>query len=473
MSKRAYDTEIVDRSKQNQGSRAMRVSKGADQTSTTTLQISRRSLMIGATGVILATTGLASQVKPAGAAILDNKTRLTRARLDELAARSYGIFNENKVLPEFDNNKYQAAIDVELHRITTFTQVPETGETVKISGLLALPAGAKGPLPVLSWQHGTTFSFMQAPSNLYLAAEPDYVMKENVDSQETLFNIHRFAANGYAVIAADYIGKGPYHGSQSETYAVKNASTRTSIDILNAGLEGMRQLGVEPAELFLNGWSQGGLNTQWLHQALQTSGIPVRAAGASSPFNDVVESFDFWTGSVTFPDRPGVSYPPRPKWLTLSVILVLGSYQSYYRLDDLIDTVARPEYVPMVRKFLADYDMNLDFSKIPMPEDLLIESASSQFVNETYSRFRRQLAANTASYFEYSNPIRLFYGLADEPLHPTMCRRAVNAGGPMMDGVAISGASHRVTFLASLYGEPDQLQGRPNLVNWFNSLRAD
>jgi len=435
-------------------------------------QVGRRQLIMGAAGLAMASMGGALSVRPAGAAILDNRTTLTRARLDELAARSYGIFNENKVLPDFDIVKHTAAFDVDLRRITTFTQVPETGETLKISGLLALPAGVKGPLPVVSWQHGTTFSYVQVPSNLYLAAEPGYVMKENVDSQETLFNVHRFAANGYAVIAADYIGKGPYRGNQSETYVVKDASTRASIDILNAGLEGMRQLDVEPAELFLNGWSQGGINTQWLHQALQSSGIPVRAAGASSPFNDIVEAIDFWTGAVTFPDPPGVSYPPRPKWLTLSVILVLGSYQSCYRLNDLIATVVRPEHLSMVRKFLSDYDMNIDFSKLPMPEDLLIDAVSSQFVNDTYSRFRRQLAANTASYFEYSNPMRLYYGIVDEPLHPTMSRRAVNAGGPMMDGVAVSGGSHRITFLASLYGEPDQLQGKQNLVSWFNSMRA-
>lgn len=104
-----------------------------------------------------------------------------------------------------------------------------------------------------------------------------------------------------------------------------------------------------------------------------------------------------------------------------------------------------------------------------MPEDLPIDSVSGQFINDTYSRFCHQLAANTATYFEYTNPIRLFYGLADEPLPPTMCRRAVNAGDPMMDGVAVSGASHRVTFL---YSEPDQLQGKPNLVGWLDSLRG-
>ena len=436
------------------------------------IKFNRRSLLLGATGTALASLGSPSFLTSARAAIIDNKTTLTRARLDELARTTYTIFNDRSALPQYDAAKFAAANDVDLHRITTFTQVPETGKSVKVSGLLALPSGAKGPLPVVSWQHGTLFSFIQVPSTLNRAAEPGYQLKENVDSQETLLNVHRFAANGYAVIAADYLGKGPYRGNQPEGYAVKDASTRTAIDILNTGLDAVRQLGAEPAELFLNGWSQGGLNTQWLHQALQTSGIPVRAAGASSPFNDLNEAFDFWCGSLTFLDPDGKPYPKRPVWLTISLIILLASYESYYRLDGLIDTMVRPDYVPMVRKFLSDYDMNLDFSKMPMPEALLIESFSSQFINKTYSRFRRQLAVNTATYFDYSNPMRLYYGLADDALHPMMCRRAINAGGTMMDGAAVSGGSHRTTFLASLYGQPEHLQGRSNLVDWFNSLRS-
>lgn len=450
----------------------MTLPSGTRPLSTPALLLNRRSLFLGAAGAAAAAIGSGALATPAQAAIIERQATLTRARLDELAARSYAIFNENNVLPGYDPARHSAANDVELYRITTFTQVPETGEALKISGLLALPSGAKGPLPVVSWQHGTVFSFAQVPSNLYLAAQPGYEMQENVDSQETLLNVHRLAARGYAVIAADYLGKGPYRGRQPEAYAVKDASTRPTIDILNAGLQGMRQLGIEPAELFLNGWSQGGLNTQWLHQALQTSGVPVRAAAAASPFNDVVEAFDYWTGAVTFPEIDGAPYPARPVWLTLSVIIVLGSYEHYYGLGGLIDTLVRPEHQPMARKFLADYDMNLDFAKMPMPEKLLTEAAATQFVNETHSRFRRQLSANTASYFDYANPMRLFYGMVDSALHPTMSRRAVNAGGTMMDGVAVSGGSHRINFLASLYGQPEQLQGRPNVPDWFNSLRG-
>ncbi len=88
--------------------------------------------------------------------------------------------------------------------LVTDVTVPETGERLKISGLLALPAGAKGPLPVVSWQHGTILSFDQVPSNLTRLADPTYRTSDAADSLETLFNVQRFAGQGYAVIAADY-----------------------------------------------------------------------------------------------------------------------------------------------------------------------------------------------------------------------------------------------------------------------------
>ena len=436
------------------------------------LQLDRRKLLLGAAGTALASGWLSTLATSAHAAILDNHVTLTRARLDQLAASSYAIFNEGSVLPEFDGQRYAAAQDVELHRITTFTQVPETGQTLKISGLLAVPAGARGPLPVVSWQHGTIFSFSQVPSELYRAAEPGYQMTNNIDSHETLFNLHRFAANGYAVIAADYLGKGPYRGNRAEAYAVKDASTRTCIDILEAGLQGMRQLGVQPAELFLNGWSQGALNTQWLHQALQLSGIPVRASGAASPFNDLSQALDYWTGLSGFPDPEATPYPTRPLWLGLALGVILNSYEMYYGLDGLVETMIRPEYVPLIRRFVTEFDVDAEYHTLPMPENMLIEGFSDRFVSNSYSKFLHKIAENRSSYFEYNNPIRLYYGLADEAIHPVMAQRAVTAGGPLMLGIGVAGASHRGTFLASLYGDPLHLQGRQNLRDWFDSLHA-
>lgn len=403
---------------------------------------------------------------------LDHSVTLSRARLDELARTAYASLNQGRVLGPYDGARHGAGSDVRLHRIVTYTQVPHSGESVKVSGLLAVPANASGPIPVVSWQHGTILSFVQVPSNLTLAATPGYVLRENIDSAETLLNLHRFAAHGYAVIAADYLGKGPFRGNRPEAYAVKEASVATCVDILNAGLQALERLNLQASELFLNGWSQGGLNTQWLRQELQRRGVPVVAAAASSPFNDLTQAFGFWSGGVSFPPPTAAPYPERPVWLTLATVILLGSYQSYYGLDGLLQAAVRPEYRAAVLKFWNDYAFDFDAQAMPLPEKLLIDGFFDRYTSEAGSEFLRRLAANRASFWNYGSPMRLYYGLADEAIHPAMARLPLGAAGRHSDGVAVPRASHRATFLASLYGEAQDLEGQANLLAWFDSLRA-
>ena len=58
---------------------------------------------------------------------------------------------------------------------------------------LPLPLRVKGPLPVVSWQHGALLWFDQVPSNLTRRSDPAYVMRYNAEALETLFNGHRLA----------------------------------------------------------------------------------------------------------------------------------------------------------------------------------------------------------------------------------------------------------------------------------------
>lgn len=437
------------------------------------LHLDRRTILKGfASGVGTAAISGAG-VSTAHARTLDSKVTLSRSRLDELAETSYQLFNEHEVLAPYDRERFGARHDVDLYPLSTYTQVPETGETVRVTGLLAVPSRLTGPIPVVSWQHGTIISFNQVPSTLTLAAKPDYVLRENVDSRETLFNVQRFAANGYAVIAADYVGKGPLRGNRPEAYAIKETSVRTCKDILNAGLAVMKQLDLEPSELFLSGWSQGGLNTQWLRQELQSVGTPVVAAAAASPFNDLTDAFAYWTGGISFPSPTSEPYPQRPAWLVLATAILIGSYETSYGLDGLMASTVRPEYQAPLQKFWSDYALDFDLAKLPMPEQLLIDGYFERYTSPVNSRFLRHLAANRATFWDYGSPMRLFYGLADEAIHPAMAQKPLPAGGHFIDGVAIARASHRGTFLASLYGSPADLQGKPNLLEWFNSMRSN
>jgi hypothetical protein len=398
---------------------------------------------------------------------------VSATRLDALLAEAFPRFNAPRVLPGFDAARHGARHDVELHRLNTEVTVPETGERLKVTGLLALPLGVKGPIPVLSWQHGTVLGFDQVPSGLLRLADPAYQTTDEKDSLETLLNVHRFAGQGYAVIAADYVGKGPLRQGRGEGYAVKGVTVSTCMAMIEAGMARLRALKAQPGPLFLNGWSQGGLNTQWLHQQLRRQGRPVRATAVASPFNDLSESWRFWAGVQTFPLPDGVStYPAMPDWVSLCMIVALGSYQVHYRLDGLLKSAIRPEFHDMALKYWSDYAIDFDPNKpFPSGRNLLVPGFFEKYTDERNSEFLRRLAANTASYWRYDRPIRFHYGLADEAIHPAMVARALSAGGAQAGGVAVAGASHRGTFLASLYGQSSHLAGRENILDWFNTFR--
>ncbi|WP_407185499.1 lysophospholipase [Bradyrhizobium centrosematis] len=407
---------------------------------------------------------------PAAHARPDKPVRVSKQRLDALAAQFYAVFNEHDVLPKDFSDKHAARYDVELRRITTTTHVPETSERVKVSGLVAVPVGVRGALPVLSWQHGTILSFDQVPSNLLRLGDEAYQLRDNVDSLETLFNVQRFAGNGYAVIAADYIGKGPYRNGRGEAYAVKGATARCCLDVLEAGLLELKTLGLRRSALFLNGWSQGALNTQWLKQEMQRRGMKVTATAAQSPFNNLAESFHYWVDPTSFIPST-VTYPMPPAWITPCLIVLLGSYRQYYGLSDLFKTAIKPQYQAFAEKYWADYSLDGESAKsVPPAADFLVDGFFDRFTHDTNSRLLRQLGRNGATFWDYDSPIRFYYGLADEALHPRLVKPAIAAGGHFADGVAVGGASHRVTFLASLYGDSSALNGHSTAFDWFNSL---
>ncbi|UYO38324.1 lipase family protein [Rhodopseudomonas palustris] len=437
----------------------------------------RRALVFGAAA---AAGAVALGFSPAQAAVrrsslrsgIDMSARVSAARLDAEVAKAFPLFNAPAILPAFDAASAGAQVDVDLHRIVTTTRVPETGERLKVSGLLAVPAGKTGELPLLSWQHGTILSFDQVPSNLTKLADPAYQLSAAADSLETLFNVQRFAARGYAVVAADYVGKGPFRNGRGEGYAVKGVSVQTCLDMLAAGEVAMASLGLKPSKLFLHGWSQGALNTQWLHQALRRRSRPIAATAVASPFNDLNEAWSYWAGAQSFALPAGTtSYPALPNWISLCMIVALGSYELNYRLSGLLDSAIRPEYRAMARKYWEDYKVVADPQQpFPTGSDLLVPGFFERATDDRNSAFLRHLAANRASYWRYDSPIRFHYGLADEALHPAMVYRALSAGGHQAVGIPTANASHRATFLAGLYGDAASLGGAENVPTWFGKF---
>ena len=139
----------------------------------------------------------------------------------------------------------------------------------------------------------------------------------------------------------------------------------------------------------------------------------------------------------------------------------------------LLEAAIKPKYHSRALKFWADYrfDFNSD-NPIPLPNDILVDGFFNRFTSEINSTFLRQLAANRATYWHYDAPIRFFYGLADQALHPVLAQRPLGPDGQSAGGTAVKNGSHRGTFLASLYGERDELAGQSNVLEWFDETCA-
>jgi len=335
-----------------------------------------------------------------------------------------------------------------------------------------------------------------------------------VGSAETLFNIGLLAEQGYALLAADYVGYGV--NFIDEAYGIKQPTTTAIVDLLEASRSVLATLGVRPKQLFLNGWSQGGLNTQWATQSLESLKIPVAAAAVQSPFNELEETARWWLSRSM--SEPKLPLDPGP-WLPLCVGILLKSYESWHGLKGLLDAVVKDEVIPeskdslgqlvtnpegvtyreIIRRFAQDGDKAVSFgpsnvfsndqwqvqiirdgqlisTSIPgfSGEQMLVDGAMDQTEGVVYE-FLKLLKSDSPRYWNYSTPFKAWYGVDDEALPPELVAPGMaDAGGSEVSLVPVVGASHRQTFLNSLLASRAHPGGTDqNLIDWFQSFRKN
>jgi pimeloyl-ACP methyl ester carboxylesterase len=141
-----------------------------------------------------------------------------------------------------------------------YSAVDARGETLRLSGLLALPHGI-APRRLTSFQHGTTTARTAVPS------KPDGT---------GLAAAILFAGNGYALVAPDYPGLGVSPGRRP--YYVADPVGASVVGMIDAA---RKVKGVPDNAVFLSGFSEGGWATLVALQQLEAQGKPVLGAARS------------------------------------------------------------------------------------------------------------------------------------------------------------------------------------------------
>ncbi|MEY3929935.1 MAG: hypothetical protein RLZZ516_1645 [Cyanobacteriota bacterium] len=410
-----------------------------------------------------------------------SSSELNQAISDPIEAISYAstyqFFNENNLLTPFDASSMGASNGVDLYRLTYTTRIPGSGREESVSGLLAIPQlDPARALPMVSWQHGTLFEPDEAPSCIYKEQVLNRSPAGLPRSIETLCNVVALAGNGYIVAAADYIGNGVSKPGQA--FAREDITVQTIQDMLAASEAVLQHLSRRRRELFLHGWSQGGLNTLWLAHALQDNPhwSPTRVSTVSAPSN-LPRICRYWLNN----------FGGDPTWVTPVVSILLGAYETYGGIENLISQAIQEKYQDCCRAIYAkEYDWNLvnwmHSNPIRFPQDPampgirlpakgrdMIKEAFLDAYNQDTGEFYTQISNNTALQGPFTMPCRFYGGLSDTVVPPWSSITYLEEqqrlhGQPLGTGILVdqlipmtadrvgkAGATHRSTFLASLF----------------------
>ena len=316
---------------------------------------------------------------------------------------------------------------VRLYRVSYPSVVPEqNNRPIVATGLVAVPEGASGTLPLVSYQHGTVYGKEEVPSF------PE-------QSPETQLMIALFAGQGYALVGADYFGMGDT--AEPEGYVVKASHQQATFDMLAAARPVLADLGIEPAPVFLAGWSQGGYVTMAFLEKLEASGVPVAAAAtASAP----VDIFVALNGFLSFPR------PIDAGWVNTLFILSAFAYENYYAVPGLARSLFTEDTYDIARKaYLRE-----PITATDIPTDLHALIRPEYFDPRFFaaSAYGRLLAANQAYRWVIGTPVHNYYGDQDEVISIGLGRlamtyqEAMGAGNDKVMAISTGPTSHRGTF---------------------------
>ena len=196
----------------------------------------------------------------------------------------------------------------------TYETVDARDSLTPASGALMVPGGTdadcSGPRPLLLYAHGTTTDRTFDIAQLQADNNAEGVLLAAV-----------FAAEGYIVVAPNYVG---YDTSTLDyhPYLVGDQQSKDMIDALTAARAALPTADVpnstDGGKLFVTGYSQGGYVAMATHRAMQSSGMTVTAsAPMSGPY--ALSAF----GDAIFEGQVSDS-------ATVNVALLVVAYQKAY-----------------------------------------------------------------------------------------------------------------------------------------------
>lgn len=362
-----------------------------------------------------------------------------------------------------------ASNDVDLFTVSYYSHSPETDtdERRMVSGLLALPRlSDMSDLPLISYQHGTVYGKYEVPSYAFRSTNPiGYDHYGN--AYEARYMVGLYAGNGYAVMAADYFGMGDASES-NEAYMMRDSTAQVIYDLYLDVQDHLTSRDIGISDLFIGGWSQGGLNTTGLLALLEQRGVAVTGAFTASAPTDPYAALNAFFYHPSVDDAP---------WINTIMALTVFACENFMGPEGLARATIDPafydgfeeiyqrvSYPESLHRSLAEWagTPNLDFLRPEFQDPAFF--VSSDFgrclsVNETYrQQFRTRLQMYYGSHDEV---IRERIALIAHDYQEALVSTADAPSSNTISTIRVAGADHRLTFITAA----------PAARTWMDGLR--
>jgi pimeloyl-ACP methyl ester carboxylesterase len=317
--------------------------------------------------------------------------------------------------------------------VRTYTIVYETnwkGNRIKASGLLSLPIGISEAAPIMSVQHGTSFSKGEAPS-----------VAGGYSGMEL------FASAGYIVLMPDYIG----YGSSAQLfhpYYDKKYSALSVIDMISSAKQFLQKEKVAfNDKLLLAGYSEGGYVTLAAAAEIERNpshDLRVSAVAAGAGGYDLTQMLT----SVTTG-----SYYAYPAYLAF----VLMAYKNTYDWNNPLTYYFKKQYASALTKYMRGAHSGWTINSYLATN--LISLFDTDFYTNLKTRegeraLKAALKGNSIDGWKTKVPIKLYHGTNDEIIpfknSETTLKSFHSAGSPQVTLITIPGGNHGSSFLPML-----------------------
>jgi len=379
--------------------------------------------------------------------------------------------------------------EVDLYRVAYRSTIPEQGHRPTVAyGLVAIPKGATGSLPLVSYQHGTLLLKESAPSQAFSwnknsMAPVAFGLPEAAMSYaayETRLNVAQFAGNGYAVIAADYFGIG--NSVETDSFFVKGSAQQATLDMHAAAQKLFASLNLRVDKLFLNGWSQGGVVTVALQEALEARGVKIDGVStAAAPANT-----EMLVSRMLFNPRPySTQTTPDAPWVVMIPLLGAFSLGGYGGKPDAALELFGGNYDFARKFFMREFktipeftfkkNVRGDMVPVMIMDGVTRPAQPAEFIAQ---RFGQDPRAYDKTIFaglmrdagggktRLESTMKMYYGAADDgspdavaTIVPTWQQGTF--GKKNIEVVPVPYASHRGVVLSATFGQ----------LQWFDDIR--